>query len=103
VTNQINSTKGQIYFPFIYALFVFILVNNLIGMVNRCLCVIINNIISYNFFIDKKVILYSSFSNSYSSKGNFTNILNPYYITGFADGEGCFNISIYKDSRMLTG
>src|SRR6187551_693607 len=33
VINQINSTKGQIYFPFIYALFVFILINNLIGMV----------------------------------------------------------------------
>jgi F-type H+-transporting ATPase subunit a len=33
VTNQINPTKGQIYFPFIYTLFVFILMNNLIGMV----------------------------------------------------------------------
>ena len=33
VVNQINNTKGQIYFPFIYTLFVFILVNNLIGMV----------------------------------------------------------------------
>ena len=33
VVNQINATKGQIYFPFIYALFLFILVNNLIGMV----------------------------------------------------------------------
>lgn len=33
VTNQINSTTGQRYFPFIYTLFVFILVNNLIGMV----------------------------------------------------------------------
>jgi F-type H+-transporting ATPase subunit a len=33
VTNQINATKGQIYFPFIYTLFVFILINNLIGMV----------------------------------------------------------------------
>lgn len=33
VINQINATKGQIYFPFIYALFVFILINNLIGMV----------------------------------------------------------------------
>jgi len=33
VINQINSNKGQIYFPFIYALFIFILVNNLIGMV----------------------------------------------------------------------
>ena len=27
VTNQINARKGQIYFPFIYTLFIFILVN----------------------------------------------------------------------------
>ena len=33
VVNQINPTKGQLYFPFIYSLFIFILVNNLIGMV----------------------------------------------------------------------
>ena len=33
VTNQINAGKGQIYFPFIYTLFIFILINNLIGMV----------------------------------------------------------------------
>jgi F-type H+-transporting ATPase subunit a len=33
VVNQINPTRGQIYFPFVYALFIFILVNNLLGMV----------------------------------------------------------------------
>lgn len=33
VLNQINSKKGQVYFPFIFALFIFILINNLIGMV----------------------------------------------------------------------
>jgi F-type H+-transporting ATPase subunit a len=44
VVNQINQKKGQMYFPFIYALFVFILINNLIGMVNRCLLIIFNNI-----------------------------------------------------------
>ena len=33
VINQINSNKGQIYFPFIYSLFLFILINNLIGMI----------------------------------------------------------------------
>lgn len=33
VTNQINSKSGQVYFPFIYTLFIFILINNLIGMV----------------------------------------------------------------------
>ena len=37
VTNQINPKNGQMYFPFIYALFTFILINNLIGMVKRCL------------------------------------------------------------------
>jgi F-type H+-transporting ATPase subunit a len=33
VINQINAGKGKIYFPFIYTLFIFILINNLIGMV----------------------------------------------------------------------
>jgi F-type H+-transporting ATPase subunit a len=33
VTNQINPKSGQVYFPFIYTLFIFILINNLIGMV----------------------------------------------------------------------
>ena len=33
VINQINAKKGQIYFPFIYTLFIVILINNLIGMV----------------------------------------------------------------------
>ena len=33
VRNQINSIKGQIFFPFIFTLFIFILINNLIGMI----------------------------------------------------------------------
>ena len=33
VTNQINPRNGVIYFPFIFALFIFILINNLIGMI----------------------------------------------------------------------
>ena len=33
VVSQINEKKGQVYFPFMYVLFLFILVNNLIGMV----------------------------------------------------------------------
>ena len=32
VVNQINKAKGQQYFPFMYILFVFILINNLIGL-----------------------------------------------------------------------
>lgn len=33
VTGQINAKNGQLYFPLMYTLFVFILFNNLIGMV----------------------------------------------------------------------
>ena len=33
MVNQINANKGQDYFPFVYTLFLFILINNLIGMV----------------------------------------------------------------------
>lgn len=33
VVSQIGANKGQIYFPFIYSLFTFILINNLLGMV----------------------------------------------------------------------
>jgi F-type H+-transporting ATPase subunit a len=33
VSNQINPVNGPIYFPFIYTLFIFILINNLIGMI----------------------------------------------------------------------
>ena len=33
VVSQINEKRGQIYFPFIYVLFLFILINNLMGMI----------------------------------------------------------------------
>jgi len=33
VINQINSNKGQMFFPLISALFIYILINNLIGMI----------------------------------------------------------------------
>ena len=33
VVSQINAREGQVFFPFIYALFVFILINNLLGMI----------------------------------------------------------------------
>ena len=33
VVNQINANRGQIFFPFISGLFIYILINNLVGMV----------------------------------------------------------------------
>lgn len=59
---------------------------------------------SNSYSDDNKNISNSSSNSHYTQKLNGgINTLDPYYITGFADGEGCFSISIYKDSRMLTG
>lgn len=105
VVNQINARNGQIYFPFIFVLFIFILINNLIGMVNRCLCTYINKHMLTVLITGSMIRLYSlktSISSThYNLKGN-NFYLNPYYITGFVDAEGCFTTSIYKDDRMQT-
>lgn len=47
------------------------------------------------------VFTYTSCKPIPSNKNSY--YLNPYYITGFVDGEGCFTTSIFKDSRMLMG
>lgn len=36
-------------------------------------------------------------------KTNDYRSLNPYFVTGFTDAEGCFIISIIKDSKMTLG
>ena len=55
VINQINANKGQMYFPFIYALFLFILINNLIGMVPYSFAC--TSHFSLTFFISFTVVL----------------------------------------------
>lgn len=124
VTNQINGKSGQIYFPFIYTLFIVILMNNLIGMVKRSLRIhnlffYFITILSYELapqhqycyygynsgYSKNRNIKQDSTSTSKSPNYNFNKsnsyYLNPYYITGFVDAEGCFTTSIFKDSRML--
>jgi hypothetical protein len=125
VTSQINPRNGQIYFPFMYTLFVFILINNLIGMVNRSLCILslfISNMFevlrlhnlafqtqSYSYLnSDWESVLrtqtnISKDSPRYTFNNKNTFYLNPDYITGFVDGEGCFSLSIFKEDRNLTG
>ena len=124
VTSQINPRNGQIYFPFMYTLFVFILINNLIGMVNRSLCILslfISNmfeVLGLNNNLAFQIQSYSSFNSDsksdtqiniskdsprYSFNNKNTFYLNPDYLTGFADGEGCFSLSIFKEDRSLTG
>ena len=55
VINQINANKGQMYFPFMYVLFLFILVNNLIGMVPYSFAS--TSHFSLSFFISFTVVL----------------------------------------------
>lgn len=112
VVNQINETRGQIYFPFLYSLFIFILINNLIGMVEVSPTIIlIDNIFTLSSLLisNKKLKgnYYSvncKYSTSSSSNNNSKGILlNPYYLTGFIDAEGCFNLTLYKNSQLATG
>lgn len=125
VTNQINGKTGQLYFPFIYTLFIVILINNLVGMVKRSLYIFFFivfygnkntlNLNQHRYYSydhrrshtkDKNIRQYSTLSKSppiYKIMGKNSNYLNPYYITGFIDAEGCFTTSIFKETRMLLG
>ena len=40
---------------------------------------------------------------SFEFSSGLTNSLNPYYVTGFTDGEGCFYVSVSPDSKCKTG
>ncbi len=102
VVNQINNKNGQVYFPFMYALFIFILINNLIGMVKRSLRIYIIKTFSLTNLKNKIIRLYSSNTSKYPEYNlNNTYHLNPYYITGLVDAEGFFTTSIYNEYRII--
>jgi F-type H+-transporting ATPase subunit a len=49
VAGQINKNKGQIYFPLIYALFLFILINNIIGLIPYSYATTSHFILSFSY------------------------------------------------------
>ncbi|UKA47921.1 ATP synthase F0 subunit a (mitochondrion) [Coccidioides posadasii str. Silveira] len=59
VINQINPNKGQIYFPFIFGLFIFILINNLIGLIPYSFASTSHFILT--FFISFTIVLGATF------------------------------------------
>jgi len=75
VVNQINSTKGQIYFPFIYTLFVFILINNLIGMVPYSFAS--TSHFAFTFFLSFTVVLGATILGFQKHKLEFFSLLVP--------------------------
>ena len=42
-------------------------------------------------------------SNNLTSGENQRERLNPYWLVGFTDGEGCFSISIFKNNTLKSG
>jgi len=64
----------------------------------------------YDFTYDFFLVLFSELGHSLlifpaGILGNQFNLVsrNPNYVTGFIDGEGCFSITIYKESERRTG
>jgi len=78
--------------------------HTLYGKVKRSLHRYIIQTFSLTNLKNKIIRIYSSNTSNYPRYNlNNTYYLNPYYITGLVDAEGCFTTSIYKDCRMKTG
>lgn len=75
VINQISMVKGQNFLPFIYTLFIFIFVNNLIGMVPYSFSPTSHFILT--FFISFTVVLGSTILGLFSYKDKFFSIFVP--------------------------
>ncbi len=59
--------------------------------------------IRVNKYLNSSITQRSLFSTKASSVDNTTDVLNPKYVTGFTDGEGCFFVGINSDPRYKTG
>ena len=75
VINQINMIKGQKFLPFIYTLFTFIFISNLVGMVPYNFSPTSHFILT--FFISFTVVVGSTFLGFFLYKSKFFSILVP--------------------------
>jgi len=69
---------------------------------NNLRCTLMGCESSYQVKIPSKHF-YRLYSNSATSNNNNHTKLNPYFVTGFADGESSFSTSIYKNNKLNTG
>jgi hypothetical protein len=53
-------------------------------------------------YSNSQISLFSSEAMSSNLNHDSTNRLNPYYVTGFTDGEGCFYVSVSSNPRYKT-
>ena len=75
VVNQINSKQGQMYFPFIYALFMFILTTNLIGLIPYSFASTSHFILT--FFLSFTIVLATTILGFQMHKLKFFSLLVP--------------------------
>lgn len=61
------------------------------------------NTIARNKYLNSSISPRSLYSTKARKFYSTTCVLDPNYITGFTDGEGCFTVSIASDSRYKTG
>lgn len=69
-------------------------------IINTLLSILIHFRDFYNLFSFRHKGFSKKFVKHFSSENNS---LNPWYVTGFVDAEGCFNINITKSSSNLVG
>ena len=75
VVNQINSKQGQMYFPFIYALFMFILTTNLVGLIPYSFASTSHFILT--FFLSFTIVLATTILGFQMHKLKFFSLLVP--------------------------
>ena len=72
----------------------------LLVLTNTLLSILINFIYFYNLLSFRHKCFSKKFVKNYSLENS---PLNPWYVIGFVDAEGCFNINITKSSSNLIG
>jgi len=63
----------------------------------------IQQLYSKVFYYKPQICAFSSEATSSKLSYDSTNELNPYYVTGFTDGEVCFSVSVSANLRYKTG
>ena len=75
VTNQINKYNGQLYLPFIFTLFIFILINNLIGLIPYSFSTTSHFLLTFSWSFT--IVLGTVVLGAYLHKLNFLSLFVP--------------------------
>jgi hypothetical protein len=91
-------SKYQGNLVFIYYIYY---LNTIVESIRKSLAY--SNPLAFSIFTFAYITNGQARSTTYEFSSASTNELNPYYVTGFTDGEGCFFVGISPDSKSKTG